>query len=315
VKARFPDARISFITTSPYQDLASALPGVDEVIAIRRRGKCFKQDVQKLRERRPWGRVADLQGSVRSKRLVRALGAVGVLTDRPPRIRRTILLATRIRVGQFRHVSDRQLRVLAPWNVCDDGGSLKLNVPIDTVQAVQTAHGDLINGSIVLVPGAKHATKRWPDEYWRTLTANLPIDKKLVVLGGEGEFPDSLRGEDKGRILDLTGNTNILEAAAVLQMASLVITGDTGPMHLAVAVGTPLVAMFGPTVREYGFYPYRHAQATVLEESLWCRPCSAHGSAKCPLRHHRCMGNLTPERVLAAAESLSDKYLKRIMTP
>jgi ADP-heptose:LPS heptosyltransferase len=71
-------------------------------------------------------------------------------------------------------------------------------------------------------------------------------------------------------------------------------------MHMATGVGTPVVALFGPTVRAFGFFPY-HARATVLAQDLQCRPCSTMGTARCPLGHHRCMVDLLPAQVAAAA--------------
>jgi len=82
-----------------------------------------------------------------------------------------------------------------------------------------------------------------------------------------------------------------------------VVSGDTGVMHMATGVGTPVVALFGPTVAQFGFFPYR-APAAVLERALDCRPCSATGTAACPLGHHRCLADITPEEVAAAVERL-----------
>jgi heptosyltransferase-2 len=74
-------------------------------------------------------------------------------------------------------------------------------------------------------------------------------------------------------------------------------------MHMATAVGTPVVALFGPTVRQFGFTPYR-ARATILERPLDCRPCSAMGGPRCPLGHHRCLGEITPDEVFEAVRRL-----------
>jgi heptosyltransferase-2 len=74
-------------------------------------------------------------------------------------------------------------------------------------------------------------------------------------------------------------------------------------MHLATAVGAPVVALFGPTVERFGFFPY-HAKATVLQRDLGCRPCSSHGGPACPLTHHRCMQDLLPDQVLDALRKL-----------
>ena len=83
----------------------------------------------------------------------------------------------------------------------------------------------------------------------------------------------------------------------------MVVSGDTGVMHMATGVGTPVVALFGPTVSQFGFLPYR-ARSLVLERTLDCRPCSATGTASCPLGHHRCLADITPADVVAAVERL-----------
>ncbi|HEX2449711.1 MAG TPA: glycosyltransferase family 9 protein, partial [Gemmatimonadales bacterium] len=78
------------------------------------------------------------------------------------------------------------------------------------------------------------------------------------------------------------------------------VTGHTAAMHMATAVGTPLVAIAGPTVREFGYYPYNAARAIVLERDLPCRPCARDGGPECPLQHHFCMREISPEAVFAA---------------
>ena len=83
----------------------------------------------------------------------------------------------------------------------------------------------------------------------------------------------------------------------------MAVSGDTGPMHLATAVGTPVVALFGPTVEPFGFFPYR-GRATVLERPLACRPCSSKGGPRCPLGHHQCLEEIMPDVVLGRALEL-----------
>ncbi|MBI1966947.1 MAG: glycosyltransferase family 9 protein, partial [Gemmatimonadetes bacterium] len=89
----------------------------------------------------------------------------------------------------------------------------------------------------------------------------------------------------------------------LLAHAKVLVSGDTGVMHMATGVGTPVVALFGPTVEPFGFFPYR-ARAEVLQRDLDCRPCSAMGTAKCPLGHHRCLVDIAPAEVVAAVERL-----------
>jgi heptosyltransferase-2 len=77
------------------------------------------------------------------------------------------------------------------------------------------------------------------------------------------------------------------------------VSGDTGVMHMATGVGTPVVALFGPTVEAFGFFPYT-SRAEVVQLDLACRPCSSHGGPKCPLGHHHCLTLVAPEAVYAA---------------
>jgi heptosyltransferase-2 len=87
----------------------------------------------------------------------------------------------------------------------------------------------------------------------------------------------------------------------VIARAQALASGDTGAMHMGTALGTPVVALFGPTVRQFGFFPYE-APAVVLERSLPCRPCSKMGGARCPLGHHRCLRDITPGEVRSALD-------------
>jgi len=302
IRARFPDAEITYITNPPYREIAAALPGVDHVITIERRGEPFERSLDQLELEDPFDKVADLQGSPKSDKIAQLLGTPDVRTDRPPRLRRALLIGARIRLGQFQPVPERMIHALEPWGVEDDGGSLGIAIPPEVFEGVAEKWTTALDGAYVLIPGAKHATKRWPGEYWAELLDHLDTARPVVVLGAQNEAPAELieAGRNRPKFFELTGQTGLLEAAALLQKAYLAISGDTGPMHLAVAVGVPLVTMFGPTVREFGFFPFRGERVEVLERDLWCRPCSAHGSKRCPLGHHRCMREITASMVWGA---------------
>lgn len=102
---------------------------------------------------------------------------------------------------------------------------------------------------------------------------------------------------------DLTGFTSLKELMAVVSKLSFLLTNDSGIMHIADAFKIPLVAIFGPTVRAFGFAPYRPT-SHVVEVNLKCRPCSLHGTNVCPLGHHNCMNDVDTEAVLFATSEL-----------
>jgi heptosyltransferase-2 len=152
---------------------------------------------------------------------------------------------------------------------------------------------------VVLAPGAMWATKRWP--YFAELSRLLKGAFPMVSVGTDSEkgvFPS-----DSG-VLNLAGRLTIRESAAIIEMASFVLTNDSAPMHIAGAVDTPVLAIFGPTTPHLGFGPLGKNDDVVELPDLECRPCSTHGNKRCPLRHHRCMKDLEPEVVAARLKTI-----------
>jgi heptosyltransferase-2 len=153
-----------------------------------------------------------------------------------------------------------------------------------------------------LAPGAAHATKRWPVSHWIALGERLAAaGYKLVVVGGPEDR--GVAHQIGGTAVSAAGEFSLQETGALLARSQVLVSGDTGVMHMATGVGTPVVALFGPTVEEFGFFPYS-ARSTVLQRALDCRPCSAMGTGQCPLDHHRCMVDIVPADVAAAVEKL-----------
>lgn len=151
--------------------------------------------------------------------------------------------------------------------------------------------------------GSEWETKIWPVEHFAGLADRL-AERGLhpVLLGGPGEktLAEAVQARAGARCLDTTGN-RVGEALAILARSAICVGGDTGLVHAARALGVPTVAVFGPTtpsLHELG----RRERAIAL--GIDCSPCSAHGQRRCPLGHHRCLRDLTPERVLDACESV-----------
>jgi heptosyltransferase-2 len=156
-------------------------------------------------------------------------------------------------------------------------------------------------------PGSTWPTKQWPPEYFsRVLDMALAAGMRVALFAGPGEEPLA-RGVLAGaasphkaeRVADLSGALPLPDLAAHIGGLGCYLTGDSGPMHLAWVQGVPVTAIFGPTVRQLGFFP-RGERSTVLEVDLPCRPCSLHGPRACPQGHHRCMRDVTPEMAFAS---------------
>lgn len=152
---------------------------------------------------------------------------------------------------------------------------------------------------IALHPYATHSLKSWPEEHWRSLAGifdarGIPW---LVIGKGSPLFP--------GKPNDLTNRTGLRESCALLSYCRALVSGDSGPMHLGTAMGAPVIALFGPTTREWGFFP-AGPHDRVLELTLSCRPCSLHGGTQCP-NNGDCLTALRPEEVISAIEQIPAK--------
>lgn len=185
---------------------------------------------------------------------------------------------------------------------------------IAAVDALLAAHGVATNAMLVaLAPGSVWATKRWPsfDALAAAIAASLPAQgARIIVIGGAGDqalaraIVDAVAsvasvaaatgasGATDVPVVDATGKLSLLASAELIRRARVLVTNDSAPLHLASAMGTPTVALFGPTVPALGFGPLGTEHALVEVASLPCRPCGAHGPQHCPLDHWRCMREL-----------------------
>jgi heptosyltransferase-2 len=154
---------------------------------------------------------------------------------------------------------------------------------------------------LAVAPGSIWGTKRWPGYAELVARTTRPV----VVLGSAADrgLADEVAAAGAGRAHAAAGALSLRQSAAIIARADLLVTNDSAPLHLATGVGTPVVAVFGPTTPSQGFGPIGAGSRVVEQKGLWCRPCSPHGPATCPLGHHSCMQAIGVERVLSAIAS------------
>ncbi len=151
-----------------------------------------------------------------------------------------------------------------------------------------------------LAPGSVWPTKRWPAEYYANLIRSL-AEKGIspVLIGGkeDRELCGNIAQQSGVEPLNMAGELSVLGSAALIERLNLLVTNDSAPLHIANAVKTDVVAMFGPTVERFGFFPFRDSDR-VLQIDLACRPCGKHGGKKCSQGHFRCLRDINPETAL-----------------
>lgn len=151
---------------------------------------------------------------------------------------------------------------------------------------------------IVLAPGSAWQTKRWSAHHYAALGHELRARGYAVVLVGSAAEQTLCEAiADAGGIPSLAGRLDVAQLLVLLRRAACVVCNDSAPIHLAELVGTPVVAIFGPTIPQFGFAP-RLPSSVVVERSLPCRPCSVHGGHHCPVGTHACLREIVPATVL-----------------
>jgi heptosyltransferase-2 len=317
LRSAFPKADIHFLAKAEYSDLLAGLPSVDKALALGGRG--FRALWGMARELRHSGYdlVVDLHGNFRS-RLVSLLSGAKVLRARKYSLRRRTEVWFKIRPARpLPSVGQRYLDCLTP--VLGSGRPAPKPGP-----GLRPAPGDLRWARLflkrhglaghknlaALAPGATWATKRWKSSNFASAALALSKEKGLrwVILGGDRDAPACREVAEamanSGReVVQAAGLTTVGQCLALLSLCRVLISNDSGAMHLAGGLGLPVVALFGPTVRDFGFMP-SGPTAAVLEADLECRPCSLHGTDRCPLGTHACMEKLAPSMVVASARRL-----------
>jgi heptosyltransferase-2 len=156
---------------------------------------------------------------------------------------------------------------------------------------------------VALAPGSVWPTKRWPE--YAALAALIDARVAVVGSGPDATLAGEILQAVGARAMDCTGRLTLLASAELIGRATVLVTNDSAPLHLASAMDTPTIALFGPTVPEFGFGPLATSARVVGRMELACRPCDRHGPKRCPLGHWRCMREITPRQVADAVQELS----------
>ncbi|MEO6694718.1 MAG: glycosyltransferase family 9 protein [Ignavibacteria bacterium] len=161
---------------------------------------------------------------------------------------------------------------------------------------------------IVIAPGSAWFTKRFPEEKFITLCNLLiTLNLKIFLIGGKEDKKTSdfiLYNSRNKNLINVTGNLSVLESTELISKAELIITNDSAPLHIANSVDTKVIALFGSTVPEFGFYPYGNNDIVIATEGLSCRPCSLHGKNKCPVGTFVCMKNINEGKIVSEIKKM-----------
>lgn len=264
--------------------------------------------IREIRQNPPYEAVYMAQGSYRSAILALLTGSherVGFFTSHG-----TALYTRCVEYRTDRHHSER-LWWLSMLDCAEPPIPEQLRVRLYPSDADRSQVDALLRRSqiddgsfVVLAPGSAWGTKRWP--YFADLAERLGAAHRIVVVGGKDDCDaaaDIARRVSSAPVVEACGTLPVLASAELIGRARAIVTNDSAPQHLASAMGTPTLTIYGPTVPDFGFGPLAPKRATAGVAGLACRPCHRHGPKRCPLGHWRCMRELTvddAERLFAS---------------
>ena len=315
IRGLFPQARTAVLCTPQARHLFDGNPDIDELLT----------DDKKGAGRGPlgvWRAARDLRGrgftiAISPHKSLRT-ALLLVLAGIPLRVgfRQSagwFLYHRRVDRDPARHDVERNLSLLEALGVRANGKAGRLRVEsaagvAESVERLFRSLGVQRDGLIVGVnPGSVWPTKRWTVEGYAEVLVRLREKYRcqILIFGGPDDERIVAKIQDlSGNIgVSLAGKMDLQQLACALDWCDLFITNDSGPMHVAVARGIPVVAIFCATTPSLGFYPYT-SRAAVVEKALSCRPCSSHGGRRCPLGTEDCMRLIKAEDVLRGAEPL-----------
>ncbi len=298
LRAHYPDADIRFVTGAAYAGLAGNSPYTNGVFlldgGLRKLAadlKCFRPDL-----------VIDLHHNLRTRILRTRVGGRW-LAFHKLNVEKWLRVNLKIDRLPDLHVVDRYLATLRPLGIGSDGmGPDFFFPPGHRPPELPT---DLQNGYVALVVGAKYATKQLP-EHKLTAVCN-ELNRPVALIGGAEDRPlaEEIARKTGAPIWNTCGELDLAGSASVIQRSNVVITHDTGMMHIASALNCRIVSVWGNTIPKFGMYPYLpesqqdHIVCEVPE--LKCRPCSKIGHSKCPEGHFRCMEQQDVHTIVQAA--------------
>ena len=252
--------------------------------------------------------LIDLHTNARSRSLTVLSNAKRVIRYKKDHISRRLALLSKKKLPG-RHVVDKYLDAVRLMGVDTSGAAPAMYPDIEDVEWADgfLSENGYSGGLLVgIAPGARRKTKMWPARKFAEIGSKLvsSMGSSVVMVGDEADAEVGGKVlEGCAQLINAVGQTDIGKLSALLSKCDVVVSNDSAPAHIAVAVETRAVAIFGPTVEEFGFAPYGRGNMTISKD-LYCRPCSLHGATKCPEGHFRCMEEIGSEEVFEAVEKI-----------
>lgn len=301
LKQQVEDAEIHFLTKKKYESVLVNNPYIDKLHLF---DNNFGQTLESLQNEQ-FDHIIDLHKNLRTRRFITRL-QTPALSFKKLNLEKWIYVNFKRNILPDVHLVDRYMDTVAPFDVENDGQGLDYFIAMSDEVNLLDLPGKLPYGYIGFSIGGQHYTKRMPPEKIARICDY--IERPVLLLGGPDDRTagDMIVSLSRNEVHNGTGIYTLNQSASLIRQARLVITHDTGLMHIAAAFRKPIISLWGNTVPEFGMYPYMPDNKSVIVENknLRCRPCSKIGFSRCPRKHFRCMNELNEYNIAELANLL-----------
>jgi len=287
---------LHFVTKEKYSSLLTSNPYLDKVWS-------FKKDISEIQKNLGFEKfdlLVDLHKNLRSYRLALSLG---IKTIRYEKLNVDKFLHIKLGLNRLtgKHIIDRYLESISQLGVKDDGLGMDAFYSSNVDELKKKF--DLQKEFCTIVLGANYQTKRVPINLTNVLVANRSQTQFVLIGGKDVEEAGVKISADKDNVVNLCGKLSLDQSTAIIDLSNLVISGDTGMMHIAAALKKPIISIWGSTHPLLGMYPYygkkeKDLNISLVNEELKCNPCSKIGVEHCPKSHFKCMMDHSEKRLI-----------------
>lgn len=295
------NVEIHYLTKKSYRSLLENNPYITKVHTIEKNNS----EVAEQLKNEGFHYIIDLHKNLRSKGISRKLGTLHFTFDKL-NVKKWLLTNFKINTLPDIHIVDRYFEAVKPLGVENDGKGLDFFLTEkDIVTNLPETHN---NGYVTIAIGAQFATKCLSTSKLVEL-CNL-IQQPIILAGGkedEQKANEIISQSSNKNIYNACGKYSINQSAFIIKNSQILITHDTGLMHIGAALGVNIISIWGNTVPAFGMYPYLSKEKYVVIENnnLNCRPCSKIGYDACPKKHFKCMNDLSMQEVMEKMKVLS----------
>lgn len=307
LKKQFPSVEIHYVTKNQYLSLLISNPYINKIHTIE---NSVFEVIEELKNEN-FDFVIDLHKNWRAFQILFSL-LKPYATFSKLNFKKWLLTSFKINLLPDIHIVERYFKALKKWEIINDNKGLDYFFSENVQTNIISLPENFKNGFVAMVIGSKHYTKQLPLE--QTLQYIKKLDLPIVLLGDDEDAKKSefITQKFENNILDFCGKLKLDESVSILNNAKVVVTHDTGLMHIAAALHKPIISIWGNTVPAFGMYPYMpvHKNFEIIEVlGLKCRPCSKLGYKKCPKNHFNCMNQIDIDLLVDKTRNLFQKQI------